>query len=97
MNWKRPRRTEERRKKVGRNGTGNSLRRENESQQQQQQAEANNQQNTHRVEAHAYMWSILTLISKNFIFTFSQINTFRLNWFNGVYIEQREPAKSSKE
>ena len=33
-------------------------------------AAANNQQNTHRDdEAHAYMWSILTLISKNFPLT----------------------------
>lgn len=48
-------------------------------------------------EAHAYMWSILTLMSKNFLSLFSQINTFRLNWFNGRLLSNVSQQKSSAE
>lgn len=48
-------------------------------------------------EAHAYMWSILTLISKNFSFTFSQINKIRLNWFIGSTLNNGKASKAKKE
>lgn len=48
-------------------------------------------------EAHAYMWSILTLISKNFSFTFSQINKIRLNWFIGSTLNNGKASKAKNE
>lgn len=89
------------RRKIEWNGTGNSLRREK---QQQTINKITIVDEAHAAAAVAYMWSILTLISKNFLSLFTcfsqQINTFRLNWFSWIHWATNErtgKAAKSKE
>ena len=65
-------------------------------------AAANNQQNTHRDdEAHAYMWSILTLISKNFpltcfFFTNKNISIELVQWNRTWNVEEQKKRQRKK-